>query len=148
MATAKRWIVVADGRHARLYEQLRPGAALSQIESLDLTAEDEKEAAQRDRPPRAHDRFGEGRHAMDKGVSLHEEAEARFLARVTNHLEAQRSADKFDEIILIAPPRALGILRTSLSHALKEAVKGSMDLDLINETPEQLRTRLSDAGFR
>lgn len=136
------WFLIADGRRARLLIELRRGADLQQ--SWTETINDEDMYDPQDRPPRSFDRVGAGRHAMDKGRSLHEQEELNFLKRIASKItEAERQND-FDHLVIAAPPRALGTLRELLPDSVHSRIRAEAAKDLVDETQTQLRERLTD----
>ena len=50
------------------------------------------------------------------GMDEWSEAEQRFLKRVANRLSLESSQGAFDHLVLMGPPRALGILKAELPH--------------------------------
>lgn len=111
------WIVVADGAHARLFEQVRPGAGVIERESFARRAE--PAAQSRDRLPRMHDRTGPGRHAIEPRQTPHEAAERAFLDDVGKEIASYALARAFTRLVLCAPPKAMGELRQKLPRKLR-----------------------------
>lgn len=138
------WMIVADGRRARVLTEQRRGASLEELEDWAMEIGPDELYDAQDRPPRSFDRVGAGRHAMDKGRSLHEQEEEKFLKRVADRLGAAEKQSQFDHLVIAAPPRALGALRTMLSPAAKARVVADIPKDLLGETAPQLRARLTD----
>jgi protein required for attachment to host cells len=103
MNAGPTWIVVADGARARLFEQLRPGAAVVERESFARYAA--PAAQSRDRLPRTHDRTGPGRHAIEPRQTPHEGAERTFLSEVGREIARHALARAFNRLVLCAPPR-------------------------------------------
>lgn len=136
------WFLVADGRRARLLIEQRRGMALQEAWNIEI-GEDDRYAPQ-DRPPRSFDRTGTGRHAMDGGRDLHEAEEARFLKRVANRIGEAERHKAFDHLAIAAPPRALGLLRDLLSDAARVRIRGETPKDLVDETAQELRERLTE----
>jgi protein required for attachment to host cells len=138
------WFLLADGRRARVLAEARRGAPLAEPGEWELTIGADELFGIQDRPPRAHDRLGPSRHAMDEGRNLHEEEEARFLQRLAQRLEAAEKQKAFAHLVIAAPPRALGILRDMLAAAVKTRIRAEIDKDLIDEDTDKLRARLAD----
>lgn len=138
------WMIVADGRRARVLTEQRRGASLEELEDWAMEIGPDELYDAQDRPPRSFDRVGAGRHAMDKGRSLHEQEEEKFLKRVADRIGAAEKQSQFDHLVIAAPPRALGALRTMLSPAAKARVVPDIPKDLLGETAPQLRARLTD----
>lgn len=107
----KTLVVVADGRRARLLEQPRLGGPLH------------------DRPEwlpglKEHHDHVSPSHITHSG-DVHDRAEKAFLRDLARRLDDLNARHGFDEVILVAPPRALGHLRRALSTAVARKVAGS-----------------------
>jgi len=136
------WMLVADGRRARLLVEHRRGANLEEPWAMEIGPDDLYDP--QDRPPRSFDRVGAGRHAMDKGRSLHEQEEEKFLRRVADRLSDAERHSQFDHLVIVAPPRALGLLRGLLSDSAKARVRADLPKDLLEEPALKLRERLGE----
>jgi protein required for attachment to host cells len=55
------------------------------------------------------------------------------------------SAGDVKSIVLVAPPRALGVLRNALSPALKGVVRAEIDKDLVAVPVYEIEKRLTAA---
>jgi len=131
------WIVLADAKHARIYERLTPGAKLSAVLDQDIVAEDEHGFSRdlgSDRPGRAFDPGSGARHAMEPHSDPHERSKIAFAHRVAKLLDDAVASKRCARIVLIAPPRMLGVLRERLGAAARELVIASAGKDLI-KTP-------------
>jgi len=140
-------VVVADGERARVFEEARRGGRL--IEHADWLAE--IEAHVRSRPPvgAVHDRMGHALHGLATESRAEKTARA-FLARLGERLEALVRDERFEALVMFAPPRALGLLREALSPALRAKLRHDAPTDRLSDTPDALRDhlralRLSDA---
>lgn len=136
------WLVVADGRRARVWTQARRGEALEERADLAMQLGPEDGYEPQDRPPRAHDSVGAGRHAMDKGRSLHEQEEENFLKRLCGRIGDAATHGQFEHLAVAAPPRALGRMRGLLSSAALARLRADLDKDVVSEDAGALRARL------
>lgn len=136
------WFVLADGRRARVLVESKRGDPLRQELAMELGPEDSYDV--QDRPPRSFDRVGQGRHAMDKGRSLHEQEEEKFLKRLADRLNEGAKRKQYAHLALAAPPRALGSLRALLSDAARAAVRADASKDVLSEDDASLRARLTE----
>ena len=82
-----------------------------------------------DRPGRAFDSFGSGRHALSKSETGHEHQARAFARIIARELENGLSEQAFFHIVLIATPRFLGHLRSSLSETAQRAVVAELAKD-------------------
>lgn len=134
-------IVVADGRQARLFEERRRGGPLTEVTDRlgDLSPHRPEASGGRSR---AHDRFGPASHTGD-GPTPQDRREADFVSLVGARAAEIMRRDNYQDLVLIAAPRALGQLRRALAHAGVEAAHAEPH-DRVSEDPESLRTRLRD----
>lgn len=144
LETGATWFLLADGRRARLLVEPRRGAALSEPHDWRMEISETDLRAPRDRAPRSFDRVGAGRHAMDGGRDLHELEETNFLARVAARVTEGHNQGAFAHLVLAAPPRALGLLRTLLAPEVLACVRAHTAKDLLHEQAPALRERLAE----
>lgn len=142
LENGRAWFVLADGRRARVLEEAKRGAPLSELATMAISEEELYEP--QDRPPRAQDSSGPHRHAMDGGRNLHEAEEEKFLKRVADHVSEAHKNGQFEHLVIAAAPRALGLLRNALPDAVKAKIKAEAAKDLIDEDVRALKTRLKD----
>jgi protein required for attachment to host cells len=94
-----------------------------------------------DRPGRTSQRFGQG-SAID-GVDLHMADEESFLRDALSEFAAHCERAGAKEIVLIAPPKALAVLRRAGTKALFDKVVGEIDKDLTKHTVDDIAGSLS-----
>jgi protein required for attachment to host cells len=75
-----------------------------------------------DRPGRAFDRLGRGRHAISPEESARHHGLRTFAHDIAQHLGKDLSAGRFSQLVLIAEPSQLGLLRRKLSAPLKRSL--------------------------
>lgn len=138
------WMLVADGRRARVLVEPRRGAALEEPADWAMEINEDDLYDPQDRPPRSFDRAGAGRHAMDKGRSLHEAEEEKFLKRVAERLGEADRHRQFEHLVIAAPPRALGLLRNLLPASTQDRICATTPKDLLGEDAPKLRERLQE----
>lgn len=110
-------ILVADGRRSRLFEEARRGGPLTERTEWIAGLEPPHPASAGPRGG-VHDRLGHASHATahDGG---RDKAESGYLTQLARRLTVVFGDHDFDHLILIAAPRALGVLRRQLSDGLK-----------------------------
>lgn len=106
---AETWIVVADGGGARIFEEHHRLGPLSERRDLMLESRED-----RGQTP-SHRRGGDGDPA--------DRAERRFLSLVAAVLDAGEASKAFQNLVVVAPPRALGVLRSGLSLATARRIE-------------------------
>ena len=95
-----------------------------------------------DRPGRAFDNTGSGRHAMGSAVDSREHECQRFARSVANRLETARQRHRFDRLVVVAEPRFLGHLRQGLSAATRSQVTAQLGKNLCSADPKAIREAL------
>jgi protein required for attachment to host cells len=125
------WVVVCDGKKALVLENEGDEKFLNLKtravhEQPDLKTHD----LGTDAPGRAFSSVGAGRSAVEQ-TDWHEQEEHKFLHKLLARLEVAVNAGEAKSLILIAPPRALGVLRQAISTTLRAAVRGEIDKDLV-----------------
>ena len=138
------WMLVADGRRARLLIERRRGATLEEPQDWNMEIGGDDLYEPQDRPPRSFDRVGAGRHAMDKGRTLHEQEEENFLKRIAVRIGEAEKHGQFEHLVIAAPPRALGLLRNMLPESAKRRIRAQASKDLLDEAAPRLRERLTE----
>lgn len=138
------WLLLADGRRARVLVEERRGATLSEPADWVMQISDEDLYDPQDRPPRSFESVGAARHGMDAGRDLHEKEEENFLKRVVARLAEAEKQGGFAHLVVVAPPRALGLLRGLLPSAVKARIRKELDKDLLDEDAPRLRDRLRE----
>ena len=64
---------------------------------------------------------------------------------LVKHLDAAVAAGKTKSMIVVAPPRALGMIRPAYSHALRAAVRAELDKDLVKLPVHEIEKHLTGA---
>lgn len=148
------WIVLADGKHVRMYERPVPGAKLAAIPGQEFVAEDAHAFARElgnDRPGRAFDPGSGTPHAMEPHSDPHERSKAAFARRIAARLDEAVAKKQCGHLVLIAPPRMLGMLRDELGAAARACVIASAGKDLMkipaSELPSHIDLVLSERQF-
>jgi protein required for attachment to host cells len=137
------WIVVADSARARILSAVNPSSALRPVEQLvspasrmhdrDLTS---------DKPGRALDGTGKGRHATSSPKTAKEQIAINFAREVADHLEKGRIDNQYERLVLVADPKFLGLLMKSLSDPAAKLVSLKIDKDLSKLSEEEIREHL------
>lgn len=147
MLTKKQttWIVVCDGARGRILVNRGRGTGLNEIESAENPdARTPTRALGAERPGRVHDSVGQGRHGMAPPADWHEFEKERFAKEMAAMVNTAALENKFDRVILVAPPRVLGDLRPALNAQATAKVGGEIGKDLTKLSVHDLGPHLSD----
>jgi protein required for attachment to host cells len=136
------WVVVCDGRKWLILENKGDRA------HVNLVTRDEHEenaAATRqqgtDRPGRLHPSVGMKRGAVEQ-TDWHDQAETALLRKLSQRLDQLSQENAVPAIVLVAPPRALGTLRSLLSPQVIKLVVAQVDKDYVRLPVDQIEKRL------
>ncbi|HET9716898.1 MAG TPA: host attachment family protein [Pseudolabrys sp.] len=137
------WVVVCDGKKALILENAGDSKFpnLKTIQVLEQENPPTHELGT-DVPGRTNSSIGNIRSAMDQ-TDWHDQSEQRFLAQLAQRLDAAVSSGKFKSLILVAPPRALGMLRPAYSQAIKGVLRAEIDKDLVKLPVHQIEKHLT-----
>ena len=137
------WVVVCDGAKALVLENTGD-AKFPNLKMREVF--EQKEPATHelgsDRPGRVHSSVGHGRGAVAQ-TDWHDQAEQAFLTHLAHRLDAEVAAGKVKSLIVVAPPRALGMIREAYGHALRGAVRAEVDKDLVKQPVHQIEKHLT-----
>lgn len=141
----KTWILVADGAKARILERLGPSGALLPASDKCFSESEAREPTRdigTERPGRVHESADVSRHAMAPRVDWHRFAKERFANTVAAALEDAAKQKKYEALVLVAPPQALGDLRRALGQHAKALVEGEVGKDLTNIPDHEIAAHL------
>lgn len=145
---AGEWVVVCDGAKALILENTGD-ATFPNLKSVEVF--EHKNLATHelgtDAPGRSHSSVGHGRSSVEQ-TDWHDQAERTFLLQLAKHLDASLAAGKAKSFIVVAPPRALGVIRPAYSHALRAAVRAELDKDLVKLPIYEIEKHLTGAIAR
>jgi protein required for attachment to host cells len=125
------WVVVCDGGKALILENSGSPAAVK-LDTREVREHADAPTHQQgtDRPGRVHQSFGDERSAVEQ-TDWHDEAERVFLQSLARRLDMAIAAEETSNLVIIAAPRALGMLRLAYSPAIRQALRGEIDKDYV-----------------
>lgn len=129
-----QWLAVVDGARAMIF--VNDGTAFApNLKVVRTYGQDNPKTSDqgRDRPGRTFESTGT-RRSTNEAPDLHQRAEETFITGIVRDLEKDAGAGAFDEIIIAAPPIALGTVRKAAAKPLAERVRLWIDKDLTKET--------------
>lgn len=149
-------IVVADQSEADIYELEQrdiPPQLVQRLEDPDARLHDRD--LKSDRPGRVFDhaaaaggrRGAVGHHATGGERSPRKVEARRFARRIAEALDEARSENRYDRLVVIAPPAFLGLLREEMPAAVHAMLSAEVGKDLVHEPPEVLNGYLPLGTF-
>ena len=137
------WILVINQAEAQIYSAPRLPGSLQLVQTLnhkvgaaharDLTS---------DAPGRVHDRLGSARHSMEPDTGVKEEQRRRFVKVVVDRLQAARLKGQFNQLVLLAAPAILGVIRKTVSADLERTVIKEIPKDVIGQGLDRIEQQL------
>ena len=82
-------------------------------ESHEVRADPMDREIKTDAPGTQGQRWGDGRPTMDE-ADFHQQGEDRWVREAAEQLNRRAIANEYDDLVIIAPPKALGVLRKKL----------------------------------
>jgi protein required for attachment to host cells len=137
------WVVVCDGAKALILENagdgMHPNLKTREVHEQDAAKTHEQGT---DAPGRSVNSVGSSRSAMEQ-TDWHDQAEQRFLADLADRLDAAVTAGETKSLIVVAPPRALGMLRQAYPDGLRGAVKAEIGKDYVRMPVHEIEKQLA-----
>jgi protein required for attachment to host cells len=137
------WVVVADGAKALILENAGDAVALN-LKTKEVHAQADEKTSQQgtDAPGRSINSVGARRGAMEQ-TDWHQQDEDRFLTDLSKRLNAAVMAGEAKSLVLIAPPRALGVIRQAATPNLRNAVRAEIDKDYVRMPVHEIERHLA-----
>lgn len=122
-------ILVTDGGRAHVFRNAGQ-VGQPRLEELKVYAHDNPPSRElgTDKPMRTNNPAGD--RSSIEGVDYHQQAEDRFVAQMAADMDADLKAGDFAELIVVAPPVALGVYRKFVTPALAKATLAEINKDL------------------
>ncbi len=141
----RTWVLVADSCRARIFSADKSNGPISEIETL---AHPEARLHERDItsdvPGHSFSSHGPGRHAMGADTGPKQNGAINFAKRVAGRLDLARHQGNFDQLMIVAAPTFLGMLRNELSQATANSLSLEMNKDLTRMSAEEIRQHLPE----
>ncbi len=145
---AKRfWILVGDASRAQIFEAEGKSGEIHPVEGGTFENADLHRHARdvgSDRPGRGIESVGGARHAQEPRADLHRQEKAKFAKLISNYMEVQARENRFDSLVLIAPPQMLGEFRGELGKHAEQRIVSEIHKDLTKLPPAELTKQLHE----
>jgi len=137
------WVVVCDGARALVLENAgnRKTPRLKTKEVYEQ-ADPKTHEMGTDKPGRAFNSVGHGRSAMEQ-VDWHDQEEQRFLAKLAARLDRAVLGGETPSLIVVAPPRAIGMLRREFTSHVRQAIRAEIEKDYVKMPVDEITRHLA-----
>jgi protein required for attachment to host cells len=132
------WVVVCDGAKALVLENAG-NRMTPRLTTKEVYEQPEPRTSElgTDKPGRAISSVGSARSAVDQ-TDWHDQAEQKFLAKLAARLDKAIQAGETRALIVVAPPRAIGVLRREFSQHVRQALKAEVEKDYVKLPVDQI----------
>ncbi len=139
------WVVVCDGAKALIFENIGD-TDIPNFKTLEVHDHPDKKTHElgTDAPGRSFSSVGHGRSSVEQ-TDWHDQAEKEFLTQLAKRLEKAVESREVKSIIIVAPPRALGMLREAYPVQLKAAIREEVSKDYVKMPVPEIEKHLTAA---
>ena len=140
----RAWIIVADSSRSRVFSMKDIRSPLEEIKDWVHPASrlHEQELGS-DRQGRTFDSTGKGRHAKESEVGIKKQEAINFAREIAHYLDGECNQNKFEKLVLIAPPEFLGILRKELGDNTRQRITREISKDLTQHAENHIRQEVT-----
>jgi protein required for attachment to host cells len=125
------WVVVCDGAKALVLENAGNRKTPS-LKTKEVYEQDDAKTHDlgTDKPGRSFNSMGHSRSAMEQ-TDWHDQSEQRFLTKLAARLDKAVLAGETPSLIVVAPARAIGVLRRAYSSHVRQALRAEVEKDYV-----------------
>lgn len=136
-------VLVGDGQKA-LFLRNKGTPTDIKLEIEDILEHDNPASREQgtDKPGRAFASAGTARSAMEE-TDWHQLGEDRFATSIARTLYNMAHANKFESLVIVAPPKVLGILRKELHKEVIERITGELSKELASHYVPEIEKALN-----
>jgi protein required for attachment to host cells len=136
------WVVVCDGAKALVLENAGSRKTPS-LKTKEVYEQDDAKTSElgTDKPGRSFSSVGSGRSALEQ-TDWHDQEEQKFLAKLAARLDKAVLQGETPSLIVVAPPRAIGVLRRSYSSHVRQAIRAEVEKDYVKLPLDEITRHL------
>ena len=140
------WIVVCDGGKALILEN-RGDRVFPNLHTREVHEQPNPSthAQGSDAPGRVHQSSGVARSSVEQ-TDWHDESERSFLKTLAERLDLAVTSGETSSVTMVASPRALGMIRSDYSPAVRKAIHGEIAKDLVKMPVFEIEKQLLASG--
>lgn len=141
-------VIVANTRSAEFFTQSQRFSVPESLFSLQASEIEGAVPAQpSDQPGKAFDSFGTGRHKMEPGISLRDEAAENFAQAIVQRMTVIAAREEVQGFVIIAAPRFLGMLRNEIGRrSIASQERLEIGKDVVGASASDIGKIISDQG--
>jgi protein required for attachment to host cells len=137
------WVVVCDGAKALILENAGD-SVFPNLRTKEVHTQPDPPTREQgtDAPGRAFQSVGTMRSAMEQ-TDWHQQSEQAFLDALAARLDAALNAGEAKTFVIVAAPRALGVLRRAYSPQLRDAIRAEIHKDYVRLPVHEIEKHLA-----
>lgn len=137
------WIVACDGARA-LFIENAGDEKFPNFRTLEAREEDHESvhSPHGEGPGRVYQSVGAARSAVES-TNPKQRAEVEFLQEIGARLEAAAAAGQIPKLHVVAPPKALGVLRETYGPAVRRVLGYEIDKDFVTTPVREIERLLT-----
>ena len=145
MKSERTWVVIADGAHAKVLQFTPEKPTLEAVQDIAFKIElPATHDLVSDRPGRVFESHGHASHAKAPRSDPHRELKRDLAHKIAGALQTSLADQRYDKLVLVAPPTTLGDLREALAKSVRACVTAELAQDLVKIPAGQLQDHLAD----
>jgi len=131
--SSKARILLAEDGHSPLIDHKDYDHPESRLREQDLVS---------DRPGSETDSGGMGKHSMGHEKAAHHKQAEIFALELSEEIEKIRRNNALSRIYLVASPKFLGLLRSSINKQCADLLAAEVNKNLVSHSIEDIRSHL------
>jgi protein required for attachment to host cells len=137
------WIVVCDGAKALMLENVGD-AKFPNLKTLSVRQHEDASTSEQgaERPGRVHASAGTARSSVEQ-TDWHQRAEEQFLQALVADLAAHVEQNKIHALTIVAPPKALGVMRPHYTEKMKGVLRNEVPHDYVKKPVHEIEKLLT-----
>jgi len=139
----RTWVLVADSSRARIFGA--DSATSSITEMKDLMHPEARQHEQKltsDLPGSQAGGSTGSHHSVGNETEPKKHEALNFVSEITGHLEDAINKQEFEELIIIAAPSFLGLLRENLPADISRHITMELDKNLVKQSADEILQHL------
>lgn len=137
------WFLVMDSKNASIYTKNKSDYSL--LTTLEFTPrKTHRNDNTRNSLPRSFESSGTIKHIIEPHTDEHTKEQMEFIDSVNELLKSKLQDSHCKAMVLIAPPKMLGLLRKNLDKHIKEIIKHEINKEITNLDEVQIKSILKE----
>jgi protein required for attachment to host cells len=137
------WVVVCDGAKALVLQNFGNRTNWN-LKTREVYEQDDPKTHEigTGKPGRTFNSIGNRRSAMEQ-PDWHDQSEQRFLAKLAARLDKAVLGGETPSLIVVAPPRAIGVLRRAFTTHVRQAIRAEVEKDFVKMPIDEIERHLA-----